>query len=481
MNNEAALQLLQKIHAGADDSFRKDDNVVSQIAILRSWVDSEDPMKLAYLYDPDDDRFYDRLYPIHEFLEECKRIMDLSCEESYFSINSYWRKNKATDDIRHLNAFVLDFDYYKMQKFKDLDPPDMYNTYLKDTLPFPPTAVIDSGRGLYVLYVFQHCSIKRLELYRCIYKQFLELYKAYGMDAKATNVTQVIRIPGSYNVKADKTVEILEFNDTNYQLTDFCSLLPYSLEQTKKFKENSKHDEKKDNHTSVAAKQRARKGKNLINDLKRLIVIRNKAGIVDGYREQLIYIALEKLLWAGYSNAEALKVVRELNNTFKEPLPDSALETQCMPSRIYYHSHSIIKILNKLDITDEEQTHLQILQSRKHQDLHRKRLRNKHPLLNRTNKEIQLLKRRTKVIELKKEGKRNVDIANSLGVDKSTITNDLKYIEKNKSEFIKILGLTLEHLIVCLSDDKLLRSITYDEAEELRTWLKTGILVVNDP
>ena len=58
------LELLRKIHAGANDFYREDDDVVCHIAILRSWIDSESPDDLAYVFDPDDDRFYDRLYKI---------------------------------------------------------------------------------------------------------------------------------------------------------------------------------------------------------------------------------------------------------------------------------------------------------------------------------------------------------------------------------------------------------------------------------
>lgn len=480
MNN---IDFLKQIHAGANDCFREDDEVVSHIAILRSWIDSEDPDKLAYIYDPDDNRFYDRLYSYERFLEECDRLINLETEESYFSINSFWRKNKETEDIRHLNAFALDFDYYKIKKFKDLKPIEMYEQHIKDILPFTPTTVIDSGRGLYVIYNFKHCSIMRMKLYRCIYKQFYKLLKPYGMDAKAMNVTQVIRIPGTYNVKADKVVKILETNITTYDITDFCTLLPYTLEQTKKHKK-TRYSEEQTTSTINAQdlkKRRKKECKELLDDLLQLIVLRNKAGYYEGYREQLLYIAVEKMLWSGMSRDRAIVKAESINEQFHYPLPLSAVRTQCVPNKIYWHCNSITKILDKLEITDNEQNSLTFLQTRERKDLKKKRLRNKHPLLNRTCKEVELLRRRTLLINLKKQGKSNTQIANSLETNKSTITRDLHYIQKNKNEFRKTLGETIEALIASMSDVNLLRCVTYDTQLKLHKWLETGISMLADP
>lgn len=478
------LRLLEKIHAGAEDHFGNDDTATSHIAILRSWIDTEDPEKLAYVYDPDDKRIYDRLFTYDQFLENCKGLIEYEQEESYFSINSFWKKKKNTDDIRHLNAFALDFDYYKIKDYSDLDPPSMYAQHIKPVLQFEPTAVVDSGRGLYIIYAFHHCSILRLKLYKSIYKQFLKLYEGLGMDSKATNVTQVIRIPGTYNVNAGKPVEILEYNETKYELTDFTSLLPYTLEETKAYKKKRAKEYLDRELKPVAADKavsRKKSCKELVKDLRKLIALRNHAKIYEGYREQLLYIALEKMLWAGYSKDEAIKMAEDLNQEFHEPLSTHAVERQCMPAKIYFKTHSTASIISKLSIRDEEQQSLAILQTRRHQDLHRKRLRNKHPLLNRTMKEVELLKRRTEVLHQKKQGRRNIDIANSLQVDKSTITKDLQYISKNKHEFRKVLAETIEALVASLQDVHFVRSITYDVQKQLRMWLKISPEVLSDP
>lgn len=481
MNN---LELLRKIHSGSNDFFREDDDVVCHIAILRSWLDSEAADDLAYVFDPDDDRFYDRLYTIEPFMDECKRIIDDELEESYFSINSFWRKKKQTDDIRHLNAFALDFDFYRKRRYQSLTPTEMYEKHIKAHLPLDPTAVIDSGRGLYVIYAFHHCSIERLALYRAIYHQFQCRYEQYGMDAMATNVTQVIRIPGSYNAKADKVVEIIDSHDTEYELTDFCKLLPYTYDQVRIHRQKRKQEisqKEKKIKSEEGRKARKKKCRSFLEDLKQLIAIRNHNGIYEGYRELLIYLALEKMLWAGYEKDVAIKTAAELNTLFHWPMKDSEIKKQCMPARIHYHCHSISKVISKLSITPAEQKKLKVIVSRAQRDLYVKNLKNRHPLLNRTRKEVELLIRRTEVVKLKKAGRRNVDIARALDVDKATVTNDLKYIQKNKQEFRRVLGETIEELVRAFNDANLIRKVVYDELKRLRRWAEISTGVLSDP
>ncbi len=477
------VRLLRKIHYGANDFYRSDDDVVSHIGILRSWKDREDPIKLKYCYEYDDDRFYDRLFTIDRFIKECEFLIENECEDSYFTINSFWDSKKRTEDIRHLNAFALDFDFYKKKEYQHLTPEEMYQQHIKFKLTHTPTAVINSGRGLYVIFAFHHCSIARLKLYQAIYKQLLERFKAFGMDAKATHVTQVIRIPGTSNSKALAPVRILEFNDTQYELTDFCHLLPYSYQQCQRHQEKKRErrKEKMEEPKFYATDHRRKICKDLLRDLKTLITLRNHDKVYEGYREQLIYIALERLIWAGYDVEAAITKASKLNNEFHWPLDQRSIEKQCMPTKVHYCCNSISKVIARLGITEKEQTKMVFLCNQQSKDKRKKRRGRKHTLLNRTKKEIELLKRRTYVLKLSKEGKRNIDIAAILEVDKSTITNDLHYIDQHKHEFRKELGETIEALEAHLSNDKTVRTTAYDELKSLIIWAEASVQVLSDP
>lgn len=466
------IEFLKNIHAGADSS--------CFVSILRNWDDEMNPMERKYAYEIDIG-MNDRFYTLDSFLQKANQLIKKEVEETYFSINAFWTKRKSTNDIRHLNAFVLDYDFYKISEYKNLSPEDMYREYIKETLPFQPTYVVDSGRGLYVLYLFHHTSYKMLKLYRAIYQSFLKSQEKFGMDAKAMNATQVIRVPGTYNVKADKVVTIIEHNATNYDLTDLATILKFTYDEVVSYKKNRSFKKEEKNILSFQKMRRKGEARKFLNDLEKLIVIRNRSGYFEGYREQLIYLAREKMEWAGFDIEESLKKANNLNQQFKFSLTENQVNNQCKPSKIFNQVTSIEKVIRKLGISLEEQAKLNYLQTRKYKDLRKKRLSNKHPLLNRTKKEIEQLERRTYVAKLKKEGRRNVEIANILEVNKSTITNDLKYIQNHKNEFRKILAETIEELIRVFSNEKLLRTIRYDIQKKLQEWLKISPMVLEEP
>ena len=136
------FKFLKDIHTGSDSS--------CFISILRNWSDEMDSMQLKYAYEMDID-INDRFYTLDKFIKKVGKLIENEVEETYFSINSFWTKRKSSNDIRHLNAFVMDYDFYKIDQYKKLTPEQMYKQHIKKTLPFQPTYVVDSGRGLYVI------------------------------------------------------------------------------------------------------------------------------------------------------------------------------------------------------------------------------------------------------------------------------------------------------------------------------------------
>lgn len=474
--------LLKKLYAGGETIRGKKFDECCYGAILRDW---QDQLKYKeYMKRISDEEkgstFFDQLYRYEEFFDKAEKLIANEVEDTYFSINTYWKPYKTTGDIRHLNGFALDFDFYKKRRFMKLSPQEFYDKVIKEQLPMKPTAVIDSGRGLYVVYAFHHCSKERIKLYRAIYRAFLNRFKDYGMDAAAINVTQVIRLPGTCNSKSLKTVEILEFNDTDYELTDFCSLLKYTKVEVDVYLENKKviREEKEKKEFTMTEAEAARKMsdrrkwvKVLVEDFKRLISIRNNKYEYEGYRETLIYLLRERLVWAGWSIDEAVTIASDVNDCFHTPLTQVAVEKQCKPT-IYMRCNAVSKMIDKLDIKTTEQAEMKILIAKSLRDkLYAKRKR-KHKLLNMTDKEIRQLERRTQVFKLKRDGCSNTEIANKLEINKSTVTRDLKYIEKHKWQFRVTLTEIITELTRLLQLPEFLRTITYDVKQKLLKWVE---------
>lgn len=158
--------LMQFLHPEMDRTFRDDDPYRCHAAILAKW---------------NGESLSDRLFGQNEFFNELKECEGKS--DCFFSINSFYCGKRSTANIRHLNAFVIDYDYYKIDTFKDKSPEAMYSL-IKATLPIEPTAVIDSGRGLYCIFALQHCSYHMTELYRHVYKNLIANQAHFGADQK---------------------------------------------------------------------------------------------------------------------------------------------------------------------------------------------------------------------------------------------------------------------------------------------------------
>ena len=471
------IDFLKKIHAGGEAFIDEQGNEhPCYITILKNWENDISFDEYQRYSANDISTFYDRLFTHEEVFDEFQKVMDEGSEDAYFSINSFWKESKTTENVRHLNAFVLDFDFYKKKQFQGMKPEEFY-LHIKDTLPFLPTAAINSGRGLYVIYAFDHCSKVRVPLYKAIYARFLKLFDKYGMDSKAMNVTQVIRVPGSFNTKSMSDVTIIDYNDTAYQLIDFTEILEYTQEQVKQHKENKKTKLENKNQAVLSDKpiNPARKDffLKLMEDAKKLIRIRNRSRTTTGYREYLLFIIRERATWAGYSINEAVRFAMEINDLMDDPMLDAEVEKQCKPSS-RVHVTSVKKIIANLGLNDEEQHEMQILRSKRIADLRRSKRKNKHKLLNRSEAQLKILRRRQSVFSLKKQGFKNKEIADKLTINKGTVTKDLQYINEHKGEFYPGIVQVIQELTEKLSNIDFIRILTHEVHRSLSEWLSVS-------
>ncbi len=422
-----------------------------------------------------DESMYDRLYPTSSFLKKCEELSLSGAEDTYFSLNSFWRRNKAGIDVRHINAFVLDFDFYKLPQYSNMSPAEFYQRKIQRLLPMLPTGIVDSGRGLYVLYAFDHCSYHMQKLYKAVQLWFYQKFKSYGMDRSALNLTQVIRVPGTLNTKSLNEVTVLEFNDTAYKIHDFARLLPYTQQEVKKYKvaKLKGNKVKKSDHSACKMKRKPY-FEEFLDDMKKLIVLRNRSQVYEGYRETLLYLVRERAVWSGYSINESVQLALECNQMMHWPLSQQEVEKQCRPSSGRQKT-SIDTIIDKLSINATEQLELKILRRKWLKKSMYSKKKQKHPLMNITKKQLQILQRRTAVCELKnKKHLKNADIAAILDVDKSTVTRDLKYIKDHPSEFVVVLKKYMDELEEHRHGRIFCRHTTYDQQKQLLEWLKRG-------
>lgn len=378
--------------------------------------------------------FCDMTFNADTFFKYIQRTEERVEEDVYFSINSFYNKVRNTNNIRHLNAFAIDYDFYKKKEYKHKTPEEMWEI-IKPTLPKEPTFVVSSGRGLYVIYALYHSPIACLAFYQAIYKRLVELQYEYGADPAATLATQVIRVPGSINSRNLADVEIIYHNDIRYHLKDFEDILRFSYQESRKYL-----DYKKKHANKIKMKSRRKRINNnlFLQDISKIIELRNENGEYTGYRELLLYLVWERLQHQKWDIDKIKDILETINNKFESPMSLEQVYKQCKPSGGFRFCSSIQTVIRKLNITRDEQKYMKLLicdteRLRRYQNGIRK-------TMNQTKKQRELKNRREKLLFLLcKNHQRLSEISKILNVSIKTLKRDLEYIRNHMALFEKIL------------------------------------------
>ena len=129
----------------------------------------------------------------------------------YISINSFCKLNRKKDSLRQLNALWVDIDYYKIPKYKDLEPSELISIMEKKGLfkKLKPSFFVYSGNGLYLYFLIEDSHPNCLPLWSKLQKKVNELYTEFGADPRAIDCCHVFRLPGTVNTKTGKRVELI--------------------------------------------------------------------------------------------------------------------------------------------------------------------------------------------------------------------------------------------------------------------------------
>ncbi|MFU7518139.1 DNA-binding response regulator, partial [Clostridium sp. HCS.1] len=65
-----------------------------------------------------------------------------------------------------------------------------------------PNLIVDSGRGLYLIWLINSVPGKALPLWKAVEEYLYSVLKRFGDDRQALDPTRVLRVPGSINSKS---------------------------------------------------------------------------------------------------------------------------------------------------------------------------------------------------------------------------------------------------------------------------------------
>lgn len=391
----------------------------------------------------------------HYKIENLKNL-DLMGLDTYISLNTFYKPCKASENVKEINCLYSDLDFYKGKceynnYTKEQILMNLNDNYFNKTLPIP-SYIIDSGRGMYLIWLIEPVPYKALKEWQKIQKYILKQLKEFGADKVAVDVSRVLRVPGSINSKSNTRVEILEEYNYRYTLREIREQF-YREEKKAKKKVKKKSKNKPKKVVSVTNKLTfLRTTRSLYNarieDLEKLCELRNYK--LKGKREIILFLYRYWLCMYTEDTEEALEKTLELNNKFNEPLKRNEVLTDTKAaekvfkddSKDYNYKNSTL--IELLDITEEEQKELKTIISneeyKRRENIRSKKnynsvkaKENYHDKLKKDGKltkkeEIEI--RRKKIKDLLEQGLKQKEIYTVLNISKRTCISDIKFLKE---------------------------------------------------
>ena len=365
--------------------------------------------------------------------------LDMRDENIYITLNTFYKPCRRLENIKELNTLFIDLDYYKTGKTKDQVLMDLEKNYFNQSIPIP-NYVIDSGRGMYLIWIINAVPSKALPLWKAVQEYLYNQLKYFGADRQALDATRILRVPGSINSKSKTVVNILDEYEYIYDLREIQNgflpeLKPYEKKKGRPSKINYIYRERSLYYGRI-------------QDIIKLCELREYD--LKGHRELILFLYRYYLCSFTEDIEKALSDVLELNSMFRQALSErEVIRATRSAERCYLDKNKQYKYKNEtlielLEITEEEQKYMIIIIS-KEEYKRRKRIRNKNSYdgekakkiyqeklksQGKLNEKEKISQRREKIKDLLDEGLKQKDICLLLNISKPTYVRDRNFLKE---------------------------------------------------
>ena len=371
-------------------------------------------------------------YKLNQLLD-----IDFTQENTYISLNTFYKTYRRIENLKEINCIHMDLDTYKTKFTKTQILMNLDDNYFGKTIPIP-NLIIDSGRGLYLIWLIEPVPYMALPLWKAIEEYIYKELKEFGADRMALDPTRVLRVPGSINSKSNTIVKILETNEYVYKLREIQE-------------EYLPEIPKKEKGKATAPKKRGRPKKVVyvfnerslylarITDLVKLCELRSYD--IEGEREMILFLYRYYLNYFFEDEHKALNDTLELNRMFDKPLTEKeATKATESAERAYksktkdykYKNETLIELLQ---ITEEEQKHMTTIMS-KCEVKRRDRVYQKEKYYKQLEKEgkktekDKIAERRAKIKDLLGQGLKRKYICITLDISIKTYKRDIQVLKE---------------------------------------------------
>ena len=372
-----------------------------------------------------------------------KDLIELKFDEYnvYITLNTFYKTYRRIECIKELNALFIDLDTYKTGFTKEQILINLNENHFKQSMPIP-NFIIDSGRGLYLIWLIKKVPSMALPLWEAVEEYFYKTLKEFGADRQALDATRILRVPGSFNSKTHTEVKIIDNYDYLYELREIQS--EYMPELSEKAPVRRGRPKKVKYIFRERGLYYAR-----IMDIIKLCELREYD--LKGHRELILFLYRYYSCYFTEDIEKALYDTLELNSMFKQPLAEKEVTRATKSAETVFkkenkdYKYKNETLINLLEISDIEQKEMLTIIS-KDEYRRRKRERNnkaynseeaKEKYKNQLKQDGKLTKKeqielqREKIKSLREEGFKNKEISQKLNIVQKTLERHITYMKKN--------------------------------------------------
>ncbi|MBP3197326.1 MAG: replication protein [Butyrivibrio sp.] len=456
--------------------------------------------------------------------------------DTYVSMNTFFYSKESKKPerkvrcLKRLNALYVDIDCYKEGMRNDVVLRDLEERVFGDELPYP-TFVIDSGRGLYLIWKFKKSEDRNaLPRWERTQAYLINALERYGADAACKDAARVLRVPNTINSKSNTEVSVMRYYGYEYTLYGIMKELEIDYSFVKHPKSQRKASDKQKAYAEILASKAGvelpdfesrsatykfiekyqdvapyRKPsynisyfdkespkillKGYISDLHTLFSLRNRP---DCKREIALFLCRYWNYELYRDDEQALEETLALNASFAYPFPEKYVEynTKSAVGRIaggLRYNYKKQTLIDLLEITREEMANLKYLKMRtKDEEREEKKKRNHNSYVMRLIKNGKITKsmeigdRVSEIRGLLEDGLSASAIIDKLGISRATYYRMLSKI--NESELRnKTMAESQEEMDVNTYkndavDDKTSINVADSKRNLIFSWLKVSLL-----
>ena len=290
-------------------------------------------------------------------LEAILNSRRFSLDNIYTSIATYKTMQHATmDNILTVNALAIDADYTLYQGQENITSQEGMRALELAVLDgFPVPTYVEHSRNMRLVYVLDHPYIIPLDkkkaescrsflkrIGKCLSDKLNEHTEIIHFKAEPQRLTSFIRIPFSLNKRTkghyDYDRELYVIDSVNrYEVNIISYGRKWDIQKLSELVLpplfNGYEEWKQSNKNKRSSKIVPIKPQGVMDRRLRELEELQRRGYDKGYREKMCYFYWVTAMQAGQTELEAVESVKVFNATFKIPLDEHRLLTDCKPSR----------------------------------------------------------------------------------------------------------------------------------------------------